>query len=304
MPNWKQVLDELNRSGSTFDIVRRSYLRRFANRTKRNVIIYYSGWLQKPGIPNIEINDQDKIGFMTTVHQLDKAKGLDLVLHTPGGDVAATESIGEYLREIFGIDIRIFVPQLAMSGGTMLSCIGKEIHMGKQSSLGPIDPQHRGLPVYGVIEEFEQAHKEIKADQSKMYVWQPIIAKYTPALIGECAKALKWADQLARKWLLSGMFANDQDGPARVDEIVRGLTDHAGTKSHNRHLSATSCSEIGFGDKIKKLEDDHLLQDMLLSIHHACMLTFQRTDAVKIIENQKGIAYINQQRMIRIEGIS
>ena len=37
-----------------------------------------------------EVNDADKNGFMTAVHGLDRSKGLDLLLHTPGGGTAAT----------------------------------------------------------------------------------------------------------------------------------------------------------------------------------------------------------------------
>ena len=43
----------------------------------------------------------DKNGFMAMCHELDVEKGLDLILHTPGGDVAATESIIDYLNNIF-----------------------------------------------------------------------------------------------------------------------------------------------------------------------------------------------------------
>lgn len=50
--------------------------------------------------------------FMNAVYQLDKDKGLDLILHTPGGDLAATESIVNYLHSVFGTDIRAIVPQL------------------------------------------------------------------------------------------------------------------------------------------------------------------------------------------------
>jgi ClpP class serine protease len=88
-----------------------------------------------------EVNDADKNGLMTVVHQLDRSKGLDLLLHTPGGETAATESFVDYLRSIFGKDIRAFIPQLALSAGTMIACACKEIYMGKQSSLGPVDPQ-------------------------------------------------------------------------------------------------------------------------------------------------------------------
>jgi hypothetical protein len=70
-----------------------------------------------------------------------------------------------------------------MSAGTMIACACKEIWMGKQSSLGPIDPQYRGLPAHAIIKEFKRAVTEIKTDQRLIPVWQPIIAKYTPALI-------------------------------------------------------------------------------------------------------------------------
>ncbi|GAG81086.1 unnamed protein product, partial [marine sediment metagenome] len=78
MPNWHEILNELNRSGSTHDIIRRKYLKRLNNLTGRNVIAYYSGWLQKPDVPGTELNDADKNGFMTVIHKLDPTKGLDL----------------------------------------------------------------------------------------------------------------------------------------------------------------------------------------------------------------------------------
>jgi len=201
MPNWKEINDEVRALGGTYDILRRKYLDHLFSLTDRNIIIYYSGWLQKPdlrraGITGLfELNDEDKNGFMSSIHRLDKEKGLDLILHTPGGEIAATESLVDYLRGIFGDNIRAIIPQLAMSAGTMIACACKEIMMGKQSSLGPIDPQVNGIPAHGVIEEFERAAKEIKQDKSTVPVWQPIIAKYNPSLIGECQKAINTTAQ-------------------------------------------------------------------------------------------------------------
>ena len=89
MPDWNQILDELNAldtaSINKFDTLRRRYLKRLHELTKRNVIVYYSGWLQKSQVEGTEINDEDKNGFMTVLHELDHKKGLDLILHTPGG---------------------------------------------------------------------------------------------------------------------------------------------------------------------------------------------------------------------------
>ena len=96
MPNWNQLLDEIKSAPSIQDRVRRQYLKGLHQITGRNVIAYYSGWLQRGSSQGTEINDEDKNGFMTVIHELDRRKGLDLILHTPGGDTAATESLAAW----------------------------------------------------------------------------------------------------------------------------------------------------------------------------------------------------------------
>jgi len=115
MPNWHEILYEISKEGSTFDIIRRKYLKALYEKTCRNIIIYYSGWLQKPTVQGTDLNDADKNGFMTVIHKLDRSKGLDLILHTPGGETAATESLVDYIRSMFGTDVRAIIPQIAMS---------------------------------------------------------------------------------------------------------------------------------------------------------------------------------------------
>jgi hypothetical protein len=74
MPNWNDILSEINgevqkgiaNAQSAADIVRRRYLDdlfRHGN-PQRNIIAYYSGFLSKPSIAGIEINDEDKDGLM------------------------------------------------------------------------------------------------------------------------------------------------------------------------------------------------------------------------------------------------
>ena len=290
MPNWNQVLDELKSSGSTHDIIRRKYLEKLHEITGRNIIIYYSGWLQKQGAPGLGINDNDKNGFMATIDGLDRSKGLDLILHTPGGETGATESLVDYLRKMFGNDIRAIVPQLALSAGTMIACACDSILMGKQSSLGPIDPQLNGLSANGIIEEFKQAFNECKGDPVKIPLWQPIIAKYTPTLIGESQKAISWSEKMVKEWLITGMLRKTEDKETKADKIIKELGDHTLTKSHTRHLSASKCNDIGL--KIKMFEDNQEFQDAVLTVHHACIHTLSATPASKIIENHRGTAFI------------
>lgn len=297
MPNWNEILKEIKEHevGNPLDIVRRRYIANLNKLTGRNVICYYSGFLSNHNHPDVGINDTDVSGFMTAIHKLDHSKGLDLIMHTPGGEVTATEAIGNYLREVFNGDIRIIIPQLAMSGGTMLSCIGKEIIMGKHSNIGPVDPQFGGIPCYGVIQEFENAKNEIAKNPATIPLWQMIINKYHPTFIGQCYKAIELSKELIEEWLENGkMFENDENKKEKIKTIIKYLNNNAETKIHSRHISNIKAKEIGL--KVTDLEEDDNFQDAVLSIHHCYMHTFSHSNAVKIIENHKGIATIANSR--------
>lgn len=296
MPNWNELLNELQRAGSAHDVIRRRYLAALSEKTGRNTIVYYSGWLHKPQIyqqapEGFAVNDGDKNGFMNAIHGMDRSKGLDLFLHTPGGDVAAAESLVSYLRAMFGTNIRAIVPQLALSAGTMISCACREILMGLHSSLGPIDPQMGGVPAHGIIEEFQQAADDIRADPAKIPVWQPIIAKYSPTLIGECQKAIKWSEDMVLEWLKTGMFAGtSKPGPAaRAKRVIKELSDHAITLSHARHIDLERAKAMGLN--VTPLEADDDLQDAILTVHHLCAQTLADSLVVKLIENQDGVVF-------------
>ncbi|MDD7102554.1 MAG: ATP-dependent Clp protease proteolytic subunit [Candidatus Faecenecus gallistercoris] len=288
MADWYNIAKEIrNHSQSPIDSVRKKYIKRLSALTGRNVICYYSGFLTVNDSPDVSINDRDMNGFMTVIHGMDKSKGLDLIIHSPGGEVTATEMIGNYLRKIFGNDIRIFVPQMAMSGGTMLACIGKEIYLGKHSSIGPIDPQCRGVPAHSVIQEFEEAKEELEENPKSIVFWQQVLNKYPPTFIGQCYKAVELSTEVAENWLKTGdMFSNDTDEikNKKIKTIVDYLNNNTYTKIHSRHIGIDKARELGLN--VIPLEQDDKLQDMVLSIHHCYMHTFQNTNAVKLIENQ------------------
>jgi len=298
--SWNNVLEEAKQAGSTQDILRRKYIARLHEvRKGRNLIVYYSGWLQKPHLANeaminVGIHDGDKNGFMSMIKGMDTDKGLDLVLHTPGGDMAATESIVDYLRSKFGTDISAFIPQLAMSGGTMIACACKEIWMGRQSSLGPTDPQMGGLPATKIIEEFARAAKEIAADSSRALAWQPILSKLQPSALTQCEDVVAWSKELVERWLSTGMLSGEADPTAAARNAVDDLNSKDKNRAHNRHLSADVAESYGL--KIKRLEDDQELQDAVLNLHHSCLITLEATPAYKIIQNHANAAFIQMAR--------
>ncbi|MDE0150925.1 MAG: hypothetical protein OXK80_00290 [Bdellovibrionales bacterium] len=300
MPSWSVVLKELqkevkaNPNKDPFHTVRQRYLQKLFQKRKRNIIVYYSGWLDKPNIKGVEINDNDKNSFMTVIHGLDRKKGLDLILHTPGGEVAATESLIDYLREMFGFDIEVFIPQIAMSAGTMIACASKCIHMGKQSNIGPIDPQIGGLPASAILDEFEKAAKEIKDQPEKIPLWQVIISKYHPSLILSCENAIQWSKEIVKKYLKTGMFSEDTG--VDISQIVDKLSDHKQMKTHFRHIGIKEAQNIGL--KINPLEEDDKLQDIVLTIHHTYMHTLSSTPAIKIVENHIDVGQIRHATLV------
>lgn len=300
MPNWGTILNQVRESGHTTDVIRRKYLRKLHSITKRNAIIYYSGWLQKraPQGPQLDfgINDLDKNGFMSVIHKLDRDKGLDLILHTPGGDMAATESIIDYLRQMFGRNIRAIVPQMAMSGGALIACACREIVMGLHSNLGPFDPQIGGIPAQAIQEEMRRATDEIKADPTKAYIWQPIIQKYPLGFMTQVDEAIKMSDKVAKQSLADCMFHDDPDAAQKIDKIISELGSNRATHMHARHIHTAKAKEIGL--KIVDLEDDEKLQDAVLSVHHAAMVTFEQAGAFKMIESHEASSYILAQNMV------
>jgi len=310
VPNWSEVLREIQDfqeqhkaepkvARTAIDVVRRRYLERLFAHTNRNIIAYYSGFLSKPGIVGLDINDEDKNGFMMAVHRLDKSKGLDLILHTPGGSIAATQSIVNYLHKMFGRDIRSIIPQIAMSAGTMIACSTKEIVMGTHSNIGPIDPHLSDVPAYGVILEFKRAFKEVKDDPTRIAIWQTIIGQYRPTFLSQCEDAIKWSNSFVREQLRNVMFYRSRNKAYKAAKVVRKLTDYrVGRQAHGRHLHYEDCLNAGL--KVVPIESDDTFQDLVLTVHHCYMHSLMNTASFKLIENHLGVAFVRQVREISI----
>jgi len=298
MGNWNDVLNEINQTSqalqaahaSVLDDVRRKHFRTLSEYTKRNTIAYYSSFLSKPRLEGIDIIDDDKNALMNCVHGMDRSKGLDLILHTPGGNIAATESIVHYLREIFRQDIRAIVPQIAMSAGTMLACSCKSILMGKQSNLGPIDPHINGIPADVVVSEFKRAFDEIKQDPTKAHVWGPILNRYSPSFLTQCEYAIQLSQDFVGNSLRSNMFSNDPYKEEKARQVVDALSTASLNKTHSKHLHYQDCEKIGL--KIDLLEKDQQLQDLVLTLHHCFVHTTSLPHVLKIVESHNGRAMV------------
>lgn len=271
---------------------RRQRLARLHRHCGRNIIAYYSGFLSKGAVAGVDINDEDKAGFIRVTQGLDPARGLDLVLHTPGGSVGAAESIVDFLTKRFGGDIRAVVPQIAMSAGTMIACAAREIIMAAHSNLGPIDPLVNGIPAAGVTAEFDRAWAEIQAEPEKLELWKLIIGQYTPTFLGQCETALVFAREFVEQRLAAGMFAGLPDAADRARAVAGALGDGARHRGHDRHIHVEDCRALGL--KVRAAEDDPAGFTLLMDLHHDYVTSLANTASCKIIENHEGVASIRQ----------
>lgn len=313
MPNWSDFINEFNslkaNSQEELELVRLAWIEsKFTHYTKelsnlrsgRNVIVYASAFLQKPTANDYDliINHEDLNGFMTNVNGLDCSKGLTLILHTPGGVTNSTETIVDYLREKFG-NYEVIVPTFAMSAGTMISLSAEQIVMGRQSQLGPIDPQ---MPVQGrmasalaIVDQFKMAREEILHNPNSAHLWAPVLGQLGPSLLQDALDVTEYSKQIVKKWLETGMLS-DSDNPSELAQSVANHFNdgHADQekriRNHGRRIDRNEAIEAGV--KVEFLESSDELQDAVLSLYHILTIVFDNSAIAKVIMNQEGRVYL------------
>ena len=242
---------------------------------------------------------------MTAFHGLDCAKGLVLIVHTPGGDIQAVESIVEYLHQKFE-RITAVVPYLAMSGGSMISLACDHIILGKQSQIGPTDPQitlsNKTYSAKAIQDAFNRAKKDIEQDTKLAHLWAPILQPMGPSLIIEAEKALKYSKSLVSKWLQKKMFQSDDDRKEKAKKVANHVNaDSPDVYVHGQRIGIKELQKLDV--KVTLLEDNQLLQEAVLTAYHLMTIIFERTPAVKFIVNQKGVMWAkNVQHVPQILG--
>ncbi len=101
-----------------------------------------------PIVRYIDIDDAEDV--IRIIRETEPDTPIDIILHTPGGLAIAALQIAEALRRHPG-PVTAFVPQLAMSGGTLIALACDKIVMAPHAMLGPIDPQVGGFPAASIL---------------------------------------------------------------------------------------------------------------------------------------------------------
>jgi ClpP class serine protease len=106
------------------------------------------GFLGVPLFRFIDIEDSEAV--LRAIRLTPDDRPIDLLLHTPGGLVLASEQIAYALRD-HPAKVTVIVPHYAMSGGTLIALAADEIRMDPAAVLGPVDPQLGDLPAASIV---------------------------------------------------------------------------------------------------------------------------------------------------------
>jgi ClpP class serine protease len=170
----------------------------------------------------ISIDDSEQI--LRAVRLTPSDMPIDLILHTPGGLVLASEQIAHAIR-MHPARVTVFVPHYAMSGGTLIALAADEIIMDPNAVLGPVDPQIGQYPAVSLIKVTRD--KNINEIDDQTLILADVAQKALTQVRAKVYQILK-----------------DRLGDAKANEIADIFTE--GRWTHDHPISCEELTEMGF----------------------------------------------------------
>ncbi|MEM8807536.1 MAG: ATP-dependent Clp protease proteolytic subunit [Cyanobacteria bacterium P01_G01_bin.38] len=181
------------------------------------------------GIPlSRYINIEDSEQVLRAIRLTPPDVPIDMILHTPGGLVLATEQIARALLR-HQAKVTVFVPHYAMSGGTMLAMAADEIVMDENAVLGPVDPQLGNMAAASVLKVVADKPIENIEDQ-------------TLVMADLAGKAMHQVQKFVRD-LLEDKIPSPKIAPENIDRIIQRLT--SGEVTHDYPVSVEEATALG-----------------------------------------------------------
>ncbi len=194
------------------------------------------------GVPIIKyINIEDSEAILRAIRMTPPDMPIDIILHTPGGLVLATEQIAHALIQ-HKAKVTVFVPHYAMSGGTMISLSADEIVMDENAVLGPVDPQLGNYPAASIIKVAEEKDKNKVDDE-------------TLILADMSKKAMKQVKAFVKKVLLAKKYSEDD-----AERIAQTLSE--GRWTHDYPITYEEAKEIGLRVSTNMPKEIYALMDL------------------------------------------
>lgn len=194
--------------------------------------------------------------FRAAVESLRETPGkrkprIAVVLNTEGGIVEVVERMVTVVRHHYD-EVQFYIPDIAMSAGTVFALSGDSVHMDYFSVLGPIDPQvekeGRLIPALGYLLEYERILAACDAGKATDGDLILLGSKFDVGEMAYFKEARNLSVTLLKKWLAAYKFKNwsttetskraisHTEREQRAEEIAGALTDPKRWHSHGRGI--------------------------------------------------------------------
>lgn len=209
------------------------------------------------------IDRDDILGFVDLLHNVRTGENLDLMLHTPGGDIDAAEKLITMVRTRVGNGrLRIIVPDFAKSAGTLMALGADMILMSDTSELGPIDPQITLRDTHGnLLRHSVQAYIDAYETYAELLHKNPVdtvastmLSKLDPAFLKLCSAACDRAQKFAESQLRFGMFRSGE--PGNFTQIASELMSTKKWLSHGQMIGWADAQSIGLNVEHLDIESE------------------------------------------------
>jgi hypothetical protein len=156
------------------------------------------------------------------------------------------------------------------------------------------------VPAHTILADFEQAKRDITANPMLGALWGQRFAGLPPGFLNLCQQTIDLSKEKVEKWLAEYMFKGEN--PEKAKQIADWLGNFEEHRTHGRPIGYDLAHEKGLN--VTRLEADQKLQEAVLSVYHATMVTFLSTQCLKIVENQNGKGHYVVAQLIMQPGVA
>jgi ClpP class serine protease len=256
-------------------------------------------------IPNIE----------TILNSVSGAEQINVLLHTPGGDGTIIEKMVEICRaHLSGKNqkLRVIVPNLAKSAGTILAMGADQIVMGYCSELGPIDPQvpisvsgmTQWVSAFAFVEardklmvQIAEATKKKEPTVGLLQQLAGLNIPFTDEMENHIEFSRKTAVTLLDKYMLKPDIADAKAREKKASEIAKQLLSKQLFPVHGHYIDAGTAKNMGL--HVELLDRNDELWQLIWSYHIRCEVQMNLTlqqglVKTKLFESGANVSLVTQ----------
>lgn len=271
------------------ELIRR--IENFDQRKRRRLLTYVANIDH----PSSSLTAADIVPLGDALASLGKVDNLDVLLHTTGGSGDMAEKFVEMCRSHCRFELRVIVPNMAKSAGTLIALGADAILMGYCSELGPIDPQitivvgdvPQMVSAWTFIHARDELQRKVEqalaaGENADVYLQQ--LATIDVVFVTHCEQLMTFAKQLVRKFVFNRYGKNDA-ARERADKVVSFLSNVEEHISHGRLILARELQRHCVPPlQVQELSEEDALWQLLWELYVRFEVFLKQTQAAKLIE--------------------